>query len=266
MNKIVIIAALCGLGVGGAGGYLACHFIEKKNVDREISEGVQQALKEIRDSQREKAMENENKKSEMIKTTGRNINPVPHFDAKDLVGDIVLKNGYKTESSEVKEPEEAPESDDDGLPFEVGEVESHNIWDDEEDDGEHLTQEEYDLEQEPEGIDIKKLDPTKPPYVITEDQYNNELDDETCDGLWDKVSLIFFKDNVFAEKVRMDEFTSMSATEIEMAIGKANMREFVDNRSLQRMFVRNNRLHIDYEIVRSSRSYSSAMHEEDEEE
>ena len=46
MNKIVIIAALCGLGVGGAGGYLACHFIEKKNVDKEISDGVQQVVKE----------------------------------------------------------------------------------------------------------------------------------------------------------------------------------------------------------------------------
>ena len=263
MNKIVIIAALCGLGVGGAGGYLACHFIEKKNVDKEISDGVQQALKEIRDSQREKAMENENKKSEMIKTTGRDIHAI---NGVDLVKSIVEDSGYKSESSEVKEPEEAPESDDDGLPFEVGEVESHNIWDDDEDDEKHLTQEEYDLEQEPEGIDIKKLDPTKPPFVITEDQYNHELDDETCDGLWDKVTLIFFKDNVFAEKVRMDEFTSMSSTEIEMAIGKNNMKEFIDNRSMDRMFIRNNRLHIDYEIVRSSRSYSSAMHEEDEEE
>ena len=68
MNKIAIIAGICGLVAGGTGGYLACHFIEKRNIDKAISDGVQQALDEIRGHQHQKAMENETKKSGMITT------------------------------------------------------------------------------------------------------------------------------------------------------------------------------------------------------
>ena len=57
----------------------------------------------------------------------------------------------------------------------------------------------------------------------------------------------------------------MSATETELAIGKDNMKKFIEDRSLGRIFIRNNKLQIDYMIVRSSRSYSSAMNEDEEE-
>lgn len=263
MNKIAIIAGIGGLVVGATGGYFVCHFIEQKKIDKAISDGIQQTLDEIRSSQREKIMENENIKKSMI-------NAIPHFNAVDIAKDIAKDSGYVNDSKdskgskdEVKEPEDEP----DDLPFEVGEVEKHNIWDDnDEPDDDSLTQEEYDQTVEPEiPIDIQKLDPTNKPYAITKEQYDEEFMDETSEGMWDKVELIFFTDNVFAERASLNEFTMMSSTEIELAIGKDNMKKFIEDRSLGRAFVRNNKLHIDYMITRSPRSYSSALHEDDEE-
>lgn len=255
MNIKVIIAGVLGLAAGGVGGYLLCHSIESARVDKLVSDKVQQELDAIRGSQREKIMENETKKS-------RIINAIPHFDANDIAKGIINDSGYSKDDN--KEPEGEPDSDDDRLPFEQGEIEEHNIWDENEsEDADAVTQEEYDDEKESEyWIDIAKLDPTKKPYPITQEQYNNELNDNPN---WDKVTLIFFKDNVFAERAAFNEFTTMSSTETELAIGKDNMKTFIEDRSLGRVFVRNNKLHIDYEIVRSPRSYSSAIHEEDDE-
>ena len=255
MNIKVIIAGVLGLAAGGVGGYLLCHSIESARVDKLVSDKVQQELDAIRGSQREKIMENETKKS-------RIINAIPHFDANDIAKGIINDSGYSKDDN--KEPEGEPDSDDDGLPFEQGEIEEHNIWDENEsEDSDAVTQEEYDDEKESEyWIDIAKLDTTKKPYPITQEQYNNELNDNPN---WDKVTLIFFKDNVFAERAAFNEFTTMSSTETELAIGKDNMKTFIEDRSLGRVFVRNNKLHIDYEIVRSPRSYSSAVHEEDDE-
>lgn len=271
MNKIAIIAGLSGLAVGAAGGYFACHFIEQKKIDQAISDGIQKTLEEIRGNQREKIMENEKKKTNII-------NAIPHFNAVDIATDIAVENGYtkkdsqdsKDSKDEVKEPDEAP---DDDLPFEIEdasdrdvELYKQNIWDTKDEDPNAVTQEEYDAEQEPEvSVDILKLDPTKKPYPITKEQYDEELENETSEGQWDKVELIFFTDNVFAERASFNEFTMMSSTEIELAIGKDNMKRFIEDRSLGVAFVRNNKLHIDYMITRSPRSYSSALHEDDEE-
>lgn len=272
MNK-AIIAGIIGLAVGATGGYLACHFTEKSKIDKAISDGIQKELDYIRGSQKQKVLDNEQKKSEMIKTTGRNINPIPHMSATSLVKDICRDEGYINDD-DVKEPDNAP---DDGLPFEIAEKDqraldsaeeleskSHSIWDDP--DAEVESAEDYEARQEPDqGVDMEKLDPTKPPYEITSEQYNNELQTETGEGFWDKVSLIFFKDNVFAEKTALNDFQTMSAKEVEIAIGKDNVKAFVEDRSVGRAFVRNNKLHVDYEIVRSPRSYTSAINEDDEE-
>lgn len=272
MNK-AIIAGIIGLAVGATGGYLVCHFTEKSKIDKAISDGIQKELDYIRGSQKQKVLDNEQKKSEMIKTTGRNINPIPHMSATSLVKDICRDEGY-IKDDDVKEPDNAP---DDNLPFEIAEKDqkaldsaeeleskSHSIWDDP--DAEVESAEDYEARQEPDqGVDMEKLDPTKPPYEITSEQYNNELQTETGEGFWDKVSLIFFKDNVFVEKTALNDFQTMSAKEVEIAIGKNNVKAFVEDRSVGRAFVRNNKLHVDYEIVRSPRSYTSAINEDDEE-
>lgn len=271
MNK-AIIAGIIGLAVGATGGYCLCHFTEKSKIDKAISDGIQKELDYIRGSQKQKVLDNEQKKSEMIKTTGRNINPIPHMSATSLVKDICRDEGYIKEDN-VKEPDNAP---DDNLPFEIAEKDkkaldsaeeleskSHSIWDDP--DAEVESAEDYEARQEPDqGVDMEKLDPTKPPYEITSEQYNNELQTETGEGFWDKVSLIFFKDNVFAEKTALNDFQTMSAKEVEIAIGKNNVKAFVEDRSVGRAFVRNNKLHVDYEIVRSPRSYTSAINEDEE--
>ena len=276
MNK-AIIAGIIGLAVGATGGYLVCHFTEKSKIDKAISDGIQKELDYIRGSQKQKVLDNEQKKSEMIKTTGRNIYG---YDAvpltKMVLDDTLKKNGYIPDDTKepVKEPDNAP---DDNLPFEIAEKDkkaldsaeeleskSHSIWDDP--DAEVESAEDYEARQEPDqGVDMEKLDPTKPPYEITSDQYNNELQTETGEGFWDKVSLIFFKDNVFAERTALNDFQTMSSKEVEIAIGKNNVKAFVEDRSLGRAFVRNNKLHVDYEIVRSPRSYTSAINEDDEE-
>lgn len=283
----VIIAGAAGLVIGGVGGYLACHFIEKAKIDKAISDGVQQTLDEIRGNQKRKAMDNENRKSDMIKTTGRNINPIPHLNGIDLVQEIAADSGYISKDSqesrecrdEEREPDGSPDDDSD-LPFEMSEEDeeratkdleldtriNHNIWDDKKPDDENLTQEEYDQEQEPEiPKSILDMDPKKPPYPITQDEYNNDFQKECEEGFWEKITLIFFKDNVFAERVRYNELEAMSAAEIIAAIGKDNMKKFVEDIGLKRTFVRNNKLHLDYEIVRSERSYSSVLHEDEEE-
>ncbi len=272
MNKLVIIAGLVGLAVGGAGGYLTCHFVDKKKIDTEISKGIQSALDEIRSNQKQKAIENDAKKAEMIKTTGKNINAIPHFNAVDVVGEIAKENGYLPKDTKVEQPsmertgpqDDEPDSD---LPFVEGKEVEHSIWDEEDPDPNELTQEDYDNLQEPDISDFARgLDPTKPPYTITKDQYSEELQQESADGFWDKLTLIYFTDRVFAERVRYNEYQMMTAEQIEKAIGKSNMARFIDDRELERLYVRNNRIHIDYEIVRSSRSYTSAMHELDDEE
>ena len=255
MNKI-IIAGIGGLVIGAISGYFGCHFIEQKKIDKKISEEVQKTLDEIRGNQRQKIMENEERKSNII-------NAIPHFNAVDIAKDIAVENGYKKEE-EVKEPDEAP----DDLPFEVGKVEEHNIWDDadpEVDDS--VSQEDYQDEQDSKAIDefLNNLDITKAPYPITDKQYNHDFTDDAHKDCWDKVTLIFFTDNVFAERVRQNELTSMSSTETELAIGKDNMKKFIEDRSLGRIFIRNNKLQIDYEIVRSPRSYSSVLNEDEEE-
>jgi len=255
MNKI-IIAGIGGLVVGAIGGYFGCHFIEQKKIDKKISEEVQKTLDEIRGNQRQKIMENEAKKSNII-------NAIPHFTAVDIAKDIAVENGYKKEE-EIKEPDEAP---DDDLPFEVGKVEKHNVWDEAEPDINAEDEEDYQAEQNSKSIEefLNNLDISKPPYPITDKQYNEDFTDEAHADCWDKVTLIFFTDNIFAEKVRQNEFTTMSSTEIELAIGKDNVKKFVEDRSLGRIFVRNNKLQIDYEVVRSPRSYSSALGEDEEE-
>lgn len=273
MNK-AIIAGIIGLAVGATGGYCLCHFTEKSKIDKAISDGIQKELDYIRGSQKQKALDNEQKKSEMIKTTGRNINPIPHMSATSLVKDICRDEGYIKED-DVKEPDNAP---DDDLPFEIAnrdgellkkaeapEEKKQNIWDMPEEKVESV--EDYEDRQEPDqGVDMAKLDPTKPPYEITDKQFSEELQTETEQGFWDKSTLVFFKDNVFAEKTALNDFQTMSAAEIDIAIGKNNIKKFIEDRSLGRIFIRNNKLHIDYEIVRSPRSYTSAINIDDDEE
>lgn len=271
MNK-AIIAGIIGLAIGATGGYCLCHFTEKSKIDKAISDGIQKELDYIRGSQKQRALDNEQKKSEMIKTTGRNINPIPHMSATSLVKDICRDEGYIKED-DVKEPDNAP---DDDLPFEIAEKDQkalelaeeletkpHSIWD--EPDAEVESAEDYEDRQEPDqSIDMEKLDPSKPPYEITDKQFNEELQTETEHGFWDKSTLLFFKDNVFAERTALNDFQTMSAAEIDIAIGKDNIKKFIEDRSLGRIFIRNNKLHIDYEIVRSPRSYTSAINEEEE--
>lgn len=259
MNKI-ILAGLGGLVVGAIGGYFGCHFIEQKKIDKKISEEVQRTLDEIRGNQRQKIMENEEKKSNII-------NAIPHFNAVDIAKDIAAENGYvskEEKKEEVEEPKDEPDSD---LPFEIGKTESHNIWDDKDPDEDALDAEDYQDEQDSKAIDefLNNLDISKAPYPITDKQYNEDFTDDAHKDAWDKVTLIFFTDNVFAERVRQNEFTTMSATETELAIGKDNMKKFIEDRSLGRVFVRNNKLQIDYEIVRSPRSYSSVIGDDEEE-
>ena len=265
MNKTAIIAGISGFIIGGTCGYFAYNIINRKKIDQAISDGVQKALEEIRNNQRQKVMENEQKKSNII-------NAIPHFNAVDVVKDIVTDNGYSPKEEEVKEPEGAPDDDEDDLPFDAkrdAEIlkmaeAKHNVWDEPDPDEKELTQEDYDNEQEPDlGVEFEEIDPTKPPYMITEDKYEHDFTEGV--DCWDKLEWVMFKDNVIAERVRANEYETLSALEVETAIGKGNLAEIVNTIDIKRWFVRNNRLQADYLIVKSDRSYSSVIGEDEEE-
>ena len=265
MNKIAIIAGISGFIVGGTCGYFAYSILNKKKIDQAISDGVQKALEEIKTNQRQKIMENEQKKSNII-------NAIPHFNAVDITKEIISDNGYSQKEETVQEPEGAPDDEESDLPFDAerdAEIlkmaeEKHNIWDEKDPDEKELTQEDYDNEQEPDlGVEFEEIDPTKPPYMITEDKYEHDFTEGV--DCWDKIEWVLFKDNVLAERVRANEYTTLSSIEVETAIGKGNFKDILNSRDIKRWFVRNNRLKADYLIAKSDRSYSSVIGEDEEE-
>ena len=265
MNKIAIIAGISGFIIGGTCGYFAYNIINKKKIDQAISDGVQKALEEIKTNQRQKIMENEQKKSNII-------NAIPQFNAVDLTKEIISDNGYSQKEETVKEPEGAPDDEESDLPFDAerdAEVlkmaeEKHNIWDEKDPDEKELTQEDYDNEQPPDlGVEFEEIDPTKPPYIITEDKYEHDFTEGV--DCWDKIEWVLFKDYVVAERVRANEYETLSSLEVETAIGKGNFKDILNSRDIKRWFVRNNRLQADYLIAKSDRSYSSVIGEDEEE-
>lgn len=260
--KKFILGALAGLLVGGIAGYFGGKHIMKNAYEKKTSEEIQKTISEIKSklhdnnnvnyiTPKECALMNEAEKNRLIPPIS---NVDEKLNAKDLVKDILKNYGNK-----------------DDLPFELPKkdekIEHHNIWDDDIDTGEDddaIDEEDYPVP--PDDSDIAHLDYSKPPYPINKDEYSNDFLEMVEEGQWSKVSLLLFTDNVIAEEKSKNDFVTMSSSEAEAAIGAENLRDFINDKSVGRIFVRNNRLHIDFEIVRSPRSYSSALYRDEDEE
>lgn len=255
--KNFIIGMISGIIVGGIAGYFGGKHIMKNVYEKRTSDEIQKTISEIKSklhdkdnvnyiSPKECALMNEAEKKRLIP-------PISDVDeklnAKEIVKDILKDYGAKSD-----------------LPFEIKEepkeeVEHHNIWDDVVEDDEDVLDEYL---TPPDDSDIAHLDYSKPPFPIDKDKYSNDFAEMVEEGQWSKVSLILFTDNVIAEEKSKNDFVTMSSAEANAAIGADNLKTFIEDKSLGRIFIRNNKLHIDFEIVRSPRSYSSALNREEE--
>lgn len=248
--KKFIIGAISGLIVGGLAGYFGGQKIMEGKYEKKTSDEIQKTVSELKEkmnndvkymSQKECALMNEKEKSRLIP-------PLENFNAKDLVKDILKDYSNK----------------DGDLPFEMPvkkeeeKLEHHNIWDEADANPDDAIDEDK-LPVPPDDSDIAHLDYSLPPYPINKDEYSNDFAEMVEEGQWSKVSLILFTDNVIAEEKSKNEFVTMSAEEANAAIGAGHLKDFINDKSLGRIFIRNNRLHIDFEIVRSPRSYTSAL-------
>lgn len=95
----------------------------------------------------------------------------------------------------------------------------------------------------------KKPAPIQTPYVISPDDFG------TQDG-YDEISLTYYADGTVTD----DSDHAMSDDEIEETIGKDSLNHFGDYEP-DSVFVRNDRLKADYEILADPRSYADVLRE-----
>lgn len=95
----------------------------------------------------------------------------------------------------------------------------------------------------------KKPAPIQAPCVISPDEFGTE------DG-YDEISLTYYADGTVTD----DSDHAMSDDEIEETIGKDSLNHFGDYEP-DSVFVRNDRLKADYEILADPRSYADVLRE-----
>ena len=95
----------------------------------------------------------------------------------------------------------------------------------------------------------KKPEPTIEPRVISPDEFGSQ------DG-YDEISLTYYADGTVAD----DNDRAMSGDEIEETIGKGSLSHFGEYED-DSVFVRNDRLKADYEILLDPRSYADMLKE-----
>lgn len=91
--------------------------------------------------------------------------------------------------------------------------------------------------------------PIQTPYVISPDEFGDQ------DG-YEEISLTYYTDGTVAD----DNERAMSEDEIEESIGKDSLTHFGDYED-DSVFVRNDRLKVDYEILMDQRSYADVLRE-----
>lgn len=92
-------------------------------------------------------------------------------------------------------------------------------------------------------------DPVQEPRVISPDEFG-EMDE------YDQISLTYYADGTVAD----DSERAMSADEIEETIGRDSLGHFGEYEE-DSVFVRNDRLKADYEILKDERTYAELLRE-----
>lgn len=95
----------------------------------------------------------------------------------------------------------------------------------------------------------KKLADKHEPYVISPDEFGDQDD-------YDEISLTYYVDGTVTD----DNDRAMSEDEIEETIGKDSLKHFGEYED-DSVFVRNDRLKADYEILMDQRSYADILRE-----
>lgn len=95
----------------------------------------------------------------------------------------------------------------------------------------------------------KKPAPLQEPHIISPDEFGDQ------DG-YDEISLTYYSDGTVTD----DNDRAMSEDEVEETIGKDSLTHFGEYED-DSVFVRNDRLKVDYEILQDQRSYADVLRE-----
>lgn len=90
-----------------------------------------------------------------------------------------------------------------------------------------------------------------PPHIITPEEFG-ELDE------YERISLTYYSDGVLAD----DDNRAMSDAEIEYAVGKKSLKRFAEldeDSEEDAVYVRNDHLKVDYEIIRDLMTYEEIL-------
>ena len=95
----------------------------------------------------------------------------------------------------------------------------------------------------------KKLAPIQEPHIISPEEFGDQ--DE-----YDEISLTYYADGTVTD----DNDRAMSEDEVEETIGKESLTHFGEYED-DSVFVRNDRLKADYEVLMDQRSYADVLRE-----
>ena len=250
MEPIVknILIFVAGAAIGGGAAYYITNGINETRRDKEVSDRVEEAVKQYKAHElsklnndiKEQLKDTIVKSNEPVKVTSEEIE-----EYKEKLQRLPYAN---IQTSNIEEPKEAP--DDDDIP---DLVERHNAFH----DSESIKEEDL---LDDEDDDILEEGSDKAPYLISPAEYQFDHQDD-----YEKESLIFFKDNVLTD----EDFAEISVEDAEALLGGAKLFTSFGSKGAKadRVYIRNEKLHTDYEIVRSPRKYTQdVLHMEDEEE
>lgn len=240
---------VAGAVVGGGTAYYIVNSINEAKNEKVISDRVEAAVKQYKAHElaklnndiMSKVKDSIFKTNEPEKVTSEEIE-----EFRDKLNRLPYSN---ISTSIVEEPKEAPDDDDIDIP-----VEKHNAFR----DSEGINEDE--IAEEEEDDDIPEQGSDKSPYLISPAEYQFDHQED-----YEKESLIFFKDNILTD----EDFAEIPVKDAEKLLGGARLFTSFGSKGAKsdRVYIRNERLHTDYEIVRSPRKYTQdVLHMEDEEE
>ena len=242
MNDIVkgVLIFVGGAALGGGTAYILTKNVLEERKAKEISDKVQETLAEYKAHEMSKLNNDikEEIKDRIIKNDDikNKFDPIREEYSKKI-------ERYVPTDIPVEEPKEAPDEDEPVL-------EKHNAFDD------SVELPEDDISEDEEVVEKGKK---TEPYLISPKEYQYDFTDE-----YEKESLILFKDNILTDQ----DFAEISADDANRLLGGAKLFTAFGSKGAKKnvVYIRNELLHTDYEIVHSPRKYTQeVLHMEDEE-
>ena len=243
MNDIVkgVLIFVSGAALGGGTAYILTKNVLEERKAKEISDKVQDALSQYKSH--EMAKLNNDIKEEIKDKIFTENNLKSKFDP--------IREEYRKSIAQyipVEEPKEAPDDENDDI------LEKHNAFE----DSANLSEDDI-LKEEEDDVDVEK-GKNGSPYLISPEEYQNDHTDD-----YEKESLILFKDNILTDQ----DFAEISVDDANKLLGGGKLFTAFGSKGAKknRVYIRNDLLHTDYEIVKSPRKYTQeVLRMEDQEE